>query len=133
MKKLNLVVGFSVVLLTIPVEHAVAVDYSTLSNEEMIEMRRQAQTLSAEDHAQFRNEMRSRVSAMSEEERSLMREMNMNRQGSGSGKMEKRRDGSGGGKGYGQGQGVESMGRTRSQLYQGSGQGGGYGRGYGRR
>ena len=73
---------------------AVAADYSSMSTEEMTQMRSQVRDMSAEDQNSYRNEMRSRVQSMSTDERASFQQMN--RQGSGSG---------GYGSGYGSRQG----------------------------
>jgi len=103
-----------------------ATDYTTLTNDQLIDLRGTTSSMTDEERTLLRNEMRSRVSAMTPEERSAFRELNTSRQGDGSG---------GGGRRYGgdngQGQGQGQM--TRSRLRDGSGGGSGYRRGQGRR
>jgi len=69
---------------------AVAADYSSLSTEEMINMRSQVRQMSSEERASFRNEMRSRMKSMSAEERAQFKSMR----------------GQGGGMGQGAGRGM---------------------------
>ncbi len=71
-----------IALIGLGVTHvATATDYSSLSTDELIQMRSQMRDLPAQEQASFRNEMRSRVQAMSSEERSSFQQKN--RQGSG--------------------------------------------------
>lgn len=99
---------------------ASAVDYTDLSNDELVQMRTEARELAPEDRESYRTEMQSRMQSMDSEERSLFRQMNeMGGQGEGSGKMNR----------YGQG---NSNGSGNKYRYgQGSSQG--YGSGYGSR
>jgi len=83
---------------------AVAADYSSMSTEEMTQMRSQVRDMSAEDQNSYRNEMRSRVQSMSTDDRASFQQMN--RQGSGSGSSYGQSNGGGGyGSGYGSRQG----------------------------
>jgi len=101
---------------------AMAADYSSYSNEEMMQMRSQARDMSEQDRAAFRNEMQSRHQSMSAEERNQLREQARssgqgnygqgnsygqgNRYGQGGG-------GGGGGQGHRYGQGGGGGGRGR--------------------
>ena len=83
---------------------AIAADYSSMSTEELTQMRSQVREMSVEDQNSYRNEMRSRVQSMSTDERASFQQMN--RQGSGGGSSHGQGNGSGGyGSGYGSRQG----------------------------
>ncbi len=114
---------------------AIAEDYTSLTTEELVGLRSQAQELAPEDRTSYRTEMQNRMQAMSSEERALFRETNQlggqqdgagntNRygQGNSSGSGNKNRYGQGSGQGYGSGYGSR----------RGGGSGGGTGRGRGR-
>jgi len=75
---------------------AMATDYSSMTTEELTQMRSQVRGMSVEEQNSFRNEMRSRVQSMSAEEKARFQQAN--RQGSGN-------RGSGYGSGYGSRQG----------------------------
>lgn len=97
-----------------------AEEFTTLTNDQLFEMRGEARSFSDTDRSLFRDEVQSRVSAMSDEERTAFRDLNSSRANSGEGS---RRYGGGGGQGKG------SMTRTRSRQGGGSGERRGYGRG----
>lgn len=86
---------------------ATAADYSSMSTEEMMQMRSQVRDMSSEDRNSFRNEMRSRVQAMSAEERASFQQANR-QAGMGSGKGSGQGTGGGYGSGYGSRQGGNS-------------------------
>jgi len=86
---------------------ATAADYSSMSTEEMMQMRSQVRDMSSEDRNSFRNEMRSRVQAMSAEERASFQQVNR-QAGMGSGKGSGQGTGGGYGSGYGSRQGGNS-------------------------
>ncbi len=71
---------------------AVAADYSSMSTEELMDMRSQSRDMSTEDRDSYRTEMRSRAQSMSDDERSSFQQS----RGQGSG-------GGGGGGSYGSG------------------------------
>ena len=94
------IIGFGVINV------AVAADYSTMSTEEMVNMRSQVREMSTEDQNSFRTEMRSRTQSMSDEERSSFQQSRGQGSGGGSGSMNRYGQGSGGGGGsYGSGYG----------------------------
>ena len=62
---------------------AMAADYSTLSTEEMMNMRSQIIQMSSEERDSFRTEMRTRMSSMTVEERSQFRQKRGHGDGSG--------------------------------------------------
>lgn len=86
---------------------AVAADYSTMSTEEMVNMRSQVREMSTEDQNSFRTEMHSRSQTMSEDERASFQQMRGQGSGGGSGSQNRYGQGSGGsyGSGYGSRQG----------------------------
>ncbi len=86
---------------------ATAADYSSMSTEELLQMRSQVRDMSSEDRNSFRNEMRSRVQAMSAEERASFQQANR-QAGMGSGKGSGQGTGGGYGSGYGSRQGDSS-------------------------
>lgn len=86
---------------------ATAADYSSMSTEELLQMRSQVRDMSSEDRNSFRNEMRSRVQAMSAEERASFQQANR-QAGMGSGKGSGQGTGGGYGSGYGSRQGGNS-------------------------
>ncbi len=86
---------------------ATAADYSSMSTEELLQMRSQVRDMSSEDRNSFRNEMRSRVQAMSAEERASFQQANR-QSGMGSGKGSGQGTGGGYGSGYGSRQGGSS-------------------------
>ena len=86
---------------------ATAADYSSMSTEELLQMRSQVRDMSSEDRNSFRNEMRSRVQAMSAEERASFQQANR-QAGMGSGKGSGQGTGGGYGSGYGSRQGGSS-------------------------
>ena len=97
-----------------------AADYADLSNDELVQMRSQAQVMAPEDRESYRTEMQGRMQSMSSDERALFRETNnMGGQGNGSGEMNR----------YGQG---NSNGSGNQNRY-GQGNSQGYGSGYGSR
>ena len=98
---------------------ATAEDFSTLTNDQLIVLRG---SVAETERDAFRDEMKSRVSAMSDEERTAFRDLTRTNSANGTG-GEGRQYGRGGGQGNG------SMTRTRSRQGGGSGQGRGYGRG----
>jgi len=83
---------------------ATAADYSSMSTEELLQMRSQVRDMSSEDRNSFRNEMRSRVQSMSAEERASFQQANR-QAGMGSGKGSGQGSGGGYGSGYGSRQG----------------------------
>ncbi len=64
---------------------AVATDYSSMSTEELMDMRSQARDMTTQDRDIFRSEMRGRVESMSDDERASFQQMRG--QGSGAGKQ----------------------------------------------
>ncbi len=91
---------------------AKAADYSSYTNEEMVQMRSQARDMSQQEHDAFRSDMQSRKQSMSSEERSRFRQQNgmsgqgnrygqSNRGGQGNGDGQNHRYGQGGGGGRG--------------------------------
>jgi hypothetical protein len=70
-----------------------AADYTTMTTEEMVNMRSQVRSMSSEEREGFRNEMRTRMKSMSAEERSQFQQMRGQGQGGGMGQ--------GGGRGFG--------------------------------
>lgn len=64
---------------------AVATDYSSISTEELMDMRSQARDMTREDREIFRSEMQGRVASMSDDERASFQQMRG--QGSGGGKQ----------------------------------------------
>lgn len=113
---------------------ASAVDYTDLSNDELVQMRSEARELAPEDRESYRTEMQSRMQSMDSEERSLFRQMNeMGGQGEGSGKMNRYGQGNSNGSGnkYRYGQGNSNGSGSMNRYGQGSSQG--YGSGYGSR
>ena len=83
MKIVNL---FGVSLLTLGLVlslHAVAVDFSGMSNEEMMQM--QPQQMSAEEREQFRTEMQQRMQNMDSAEQEQFRNEMRSQRGGGSG------------------------------------------------
>jgi hypothetical protein len=99
-----------------------AADYTALSNDQLFDLRATASSMTNDERALLRDEVRSRVSAMSPEERSAFRSLNSTRQRDGSGE-DGRRYGSGNSQGQGQ--------MVRQRLRDGSG--GGSRKGQGRR
>ena len=83
---------------------AVADDYSTMSTEELMNMRSQTRDMSTQDRDSYRTEMRSRAQSMSNEERSSFQQMRGQGSGGGSGSQNRYGQGSGGGS-YGSGYG----------------------------
>ena len=85
---------------------AVAADYSSMSTEELMDMRSQSRDMSTEDRDSYRSEMRSRVQSMSDDERSSFQQSRGQGSGGGSGSQNRYGQGSGGGGGsYGSGYG----------------------------
>lgn len=80
---------------------AIAADYSSMSTEELVQMRSQIRDMSDEERNSFRNEMRSRVQSMSAEERARFQQANRQNSAKGSGA------GYGGGNGLRQGGGYQ--------------------------
>ena len=93
---------------------AVAADYSTMSTEEMVNMRSQVREMSTEDQNSFRNEMRSRTQSMSEEDRANFQQMSGKGSGGGSGNQNRYGQGNGGGR-YGSGYGSRQGGGNYRQ------------------
>ena len=58
------------------VNDASAADYSTYTNEEMMQMRSQTRDMSSQDRDAFRSEMQSRQRSMTTVERNQLREQN---------------------------------------------------------
>ena len=83
---------------------AVAADYSTMSTEELMDMRSQSRDMSTQDRDSYRTEMRSRTQTMSDDERSSFQQMRGQGSGGGSGSQNRYGQGSGGGS-YGSGYG----------------------------
>ena len=83
---------------------AVAADYSSMSTEELMNMRSQTRDMSTQDRDSYRSEMRSRAQSMSNEERSSFQQMRGQGSGGGSGSQNRYGQGSGGGS-YGSGYG----------------------------
>ena len=111
-----------------------AADYAGLSNDELVQMRSQAQVMAPEARESYRTEMQSRMQSMSSDERALFRETNnMGGQGNGSGEMNRYGQGNSNGSGnqnrYGQG---NSNGSGNMYRY-GQSNSQGYGSGYGSR
>lgn len=103
-----------------------AEDFSTLTNDQLFDLRG---SVAETDRNAFRDEMKSRVSAMSSEERSAFRSLNSANRSSAAG--------GGQGRGYGGSEGGKgSMTRTRTRQGGGAGyqsrSGSGYGGGRGR-
>ncbi|HHH43372.1 MAG TPA: DUF1104 domain-containing protein [Gammaproteobacteria bacterium] len=110
------------------VSGATAADYSSYSNEEMMQMRSRVREMSPQEHEAFRSEMRNRQQSMSPEERSRFREQN-----SLSGQGARYGQGGSGGQGYRYGQGSGNGQGYRYGQGNGSGQGHRYGQGGGGR
>jgi len=83
---------------------AVAADYSSMTTEELTDMRSQARDMSVDDRDSYRSEMQSRVQSMSDDERSSFQQMSGQGSGGGSGSQNRYGQGSGGGS-YGSGYG----------------------------
>ncbi len=83
---------------------AVAADYSSMSTEELMNMRSQTRDMSTQNRDSYRSEMRSRVQSMSDDERSSFQQSRGQGSGGGSGSQNRYGQGSGGG-GYGSGYG----------------------------
>jgi len=66
---------------------AVAADYSSLSTEDLMDMRSQTRDMSTEDQNSYRTEMRSRAQSMSDDERSSFQQSRGQNSGGGSGNM----------------------------------------------
>ena len=66
---------------------AFAADYSSMSTDELMEIRSQAGSMSSEDRDSFRSEMQSRAQTMSDEERASFKQMRGQGSGNGSGKQ----------------------------------------------
>ena len=116
--------GTGLVMVLGLVSGATAADYSSYTNEEMVQMRSRVRDMSPQEHEAFRLEMQSRQQSMSPEERSRFREQNGtsgegNRYGQGNSSGQRYRYGQGSGNGQGNGGG-------QGHRY---GQGGGGGRG----
>ena len=93
---------------------AVAGDYSSMSTEELMDMRSQSRDMSTEDRDSYRTEMRSRAQSMSDDERSSFQQSRGQGSGGGSGSMNRYGQGSGGGGGsYGSGYGSRQGGGGR--------------------
>ncbi len=86
---------------------AVAADYSSISTEELMDMRSQSRDMSTDESDSYRREMRSRVQSMSDDERSSFQQSRGQGSGGGSGSQNRYGQGSGGGGGgsYGSGYG----------------------------
>ncbi|MDA3869707.1 MAG: hypothetical protein PF589_07130 [Gammaproteobacteria bacterium] len=85
---------------------AVAADYSSMSTEELMNMRSQTRELSSEDQNSYRTEMRNRVQSMSDDERSSFQQMGGQDSADGSSSQNRYGQGnSSGGGGYGSGYG----------------------------
>ena len=87
-----------------------AADYSSYTNEEMMQMQSQARDMSSQDRDAFRSEMQSRQRSMTTVERNQLREQNRSngqghRYGQGNGGEQGNRSGQGSGGGQGQGGG----------------------------
>ncbi len=117
---------------------AAAMDYSRLSNEEMVQMRSQVREMAPEERNDYRTEMQSRTRSMSSEERNLFRQMNgqgnsngnMNRYGqSGNSSGNRYRYGQGSGNGSGNMHRYGQDGNQSSGSNYGSRRGSGYGGG----
>ena len=115
---------------------AAAQDYSSMSTEDMVQLRSQVRYMSSNDRAAYRSELQSREQGMSRDEKNLYR--NMNAPGGGLGSDAGKRQGKG--KGSGDGSGNKYRGSRSSsdggygsgyESRQGSGSGGGRGRGRG--
>ena len=93
---------------------AVATDYSSLSTEELIQMRSQTRDMSSEDHESYRTEVRTRMQSISTEDRANYQQMNGQGSGNGSGNQYRYGQGSGdGGGSYGSGYGSRQGGGGR--------------------
>lgn len=72
-----------------------ATNFSTLSNEQLIQLRSEVRNMNAEDQARFRTEMQSRARNMTPEERAQAGIGPRNADGSGQGQQTQKRDGTG--------------------------------------
>ncbi len=81
---------------------AVAADYSSMSTEELVEMRSQVRETTTEDRDSYRSEMRNRTQSMSEEERANYQQRSGQGSGDGAGKQNRNRQGNSSGS-YGSG------------------------------
>ncbi len=74
-----------------------ATDFSTLSNEQLTQLRSEVRNMSAEDQARFRTEMQGRAQNMTPEERTQagIGPVNGNGTGNGNGQQTQKRDGTG--------------------------------------
>lgn len=72
-----------------------ATDYSTLSNEQLIQLRSEVRNMSADDQARFRTEMQSRARNMTPEERAQAGFGRRNADDNGQGQQTQKRDGTG--------------------------------------
>jgi hypothetical protein len=91
-----------------------ATDYGALSNEQLIQMRSEERSMSAEDQARFRTEMQTRAQNMTAEERAQAGLGPRNADSNGQGTQTQKRDGTGG------------RDRSADRKRDGSGYGGGY-------
>ncbi|MBT3206378.1 MAG: hypothetical protein HOM14_17870 [Gammaproteobacteria bacterium] len=64
-----------------------ATDYSSMTTEELMDLRYQASELSAEDRESLRSEMRGRIQTMTDDERASFQSMRGQGSGSGGGKQ----------------------------------------------
>ena len=92
-----------------------AADYSSLSTDELVDMRSQIGEMTTEDRDSYRSEMYSRAQSMSEDERASYQQMNgQGSRGSGDGTGNQYRYGQSGGSGsYGSGYGSRQGGGGR--------------------
>jgi hypothetical protein len=98
-----------------------AEDYSTLSTDDLVQMRSQVREMPQEDRQVYRSEMQNRMQSMSQEERRLYQDIN------GGGRSQGAADGSGRGHQYGKGEGSGSGNMHRNRQSSSQGYGSGYG------
>lgn len=125
-----------------------AEDFSTYSDESLLQKRGEVRNMSEADRAAYRSEMQSRMGAKSDEERAQMRQggnaggqgqsryRTNEEMGRGTTTRERNMDGSGGGGQYGRGgfsaDDLPSLGSDEAATRYGSGQGDGSGSGRGK-
>ncbi|MCW8955520.1 MAG: hypothetical protein OQL09_01455 [Gammaproteobacteria bacterium] len=97
MIKTNLSVVLMASMLGLASTHAQATDYSSYSNEQMIQMRNEIQYMSESELNAYRTEMQTRMQTMDSSEREQLRSASGSDSGQGATTRSQLRDGSGGG------------------------------------
>ncbi|MBE9559640.1 MAG: hypothetical protein IMF15_02565 [Proteobacteria bacterium] len=87
MKQKKYTIGFIALMSLGMVNVAVATDYSSMSTEELMDMRSEVRDMSTDDRDIFRTEMSGRVQSMSDDERASFKQSRGQGSGNGGGKQ----------------------------------------------